>query len=163
MRHQAARQRVAVIIGILVLATGLAARVQAQGPGKAIATAEAETPGVRVEVQELKRDEGGTVTVRFQMINDSDKAFGGGCEFRETGSEHCGKISGVHLLDPANKKKYLVVRDSKRECVCAAVDRLKPGERRNLWAKFPAPPDTVQKVSVIVPKFQPMDGVPISR
>ena len=40
---------------------------------------------------------------------------------------------------------------------------LKPGERVNLWSKFPAPPEDVQKISVVVPHFGPMDDVPISR
>ena len=30
-------------------------------------------------------------------------------------------------------------------------------------AKFPAPPDSVQKIGVVVPHFIPMDDVPISR
>jgi hypothetical protein len=32
-----------------------------------------------------------------------------------------------------------------------------------LWARFPAPPAGVQKVSVVIPHFLPIDDVPIGR
>ena len=35
--------------------------------------------------------------------------------------------------------------------------------RANVWAKFPAPPEDVQKISVVVPTFPPFEGIPISR
>jgi hypothetical protein len=62
------------------------------------------TPGTKIVVQDLKRDEGGTVTLRFQMINETDKKFGDRCGFREDGGEGCGPISGVHLLDAATRR-----------------------------------------------------------
>jgi hypothetical protein len=37
------------------------------------------------------------------------------------------------------------------------------GAKVNLWAKFAAPPANVEKVTVVVPDFQPIDGVPITR
>jgi hypothetical protein len=43
------------------------------------------------------------------------------------------------------------------------VKGIPPGGRVNLWAKFPAPPDDVNQITVVVPKFQPMDDVPLSR
>jgi hypothetical protein len=125
-------------------------------------SADGDAPGTKIVVQDLKRDEGGTVTLRFQMINETDKKFGDRCGFREDGGEGCGPISGVHLLDAANKKKYLVVRDASRKCACAEFRVLEPGGRINLWAKFAAPPVGVQKVTVIVPQFQPVESVPIS-
>src|SRR4051794_31675497 len=114
-------------------------------------SADGDAPGTKIVVQDLKRDEGGTVTLRFQMINETDKKFGDRCGFREDGGEGCGPISGVHLLDAANKKKYLVVRDASRKCACAEFRVIEPGSRINLWAKFAAPPVGVQKVTVIVP------------
>jgi hypothetical protein len=125
-------------------------------------SAEGDIPGMKVMVQELKRDEGGTLTLRFQLVNDSDQRLADSCAFRETGSESCGPVSGVHLLDAANKKKYLVVRDSSQKCVCSIFRPVEKGGRMNHWVKFPAPPPNVQKVTVIVPQFQPVEGVPIS-
>jgi hypothetical protein len=69
----------------------------------------------------------------------------------------------VHLIDAANKKKYLVVRDAQRNCVCATgIATLGKAERANAWAKFQAPLDNVQRVTVVVPGFEPVEAVPIT-
>lgn len=125
-------------------------------------SADGNTPGLKIEIQDLKRDEGGTVTLRFQLINESDKHFDAGCALRETSSDECGTISGVHLIDAANKKKYLVVRDASNKCACARLHRVDKGAKVNLWAKFAAPPTQVQKITVVVPEFQPVESVPIT-
>jgi hypothetical protein len=132
----------------------------------AIATAEGETPGVRAEVTELKRTSGGTVSLKFAMINDSDKAVSFGYTFVDPAHENAdfGGIGGVHLIDPVGKKKYFVARDSDNKCVCSQkVHDIPKGSRANLWAKFPAPPDDVPKISIVIPHFSPMDDVPLSR
>jgi hypothetical protein len=133
---------------------------------KAIATADGETPGVRIEVTEFKRTSGGTVSLKFSMINDSDKAVSFGYTFVDPAHENkdFGGIGGVHLIDPVGKKKYFVARDSENAGVCSQkVKDIPKGSRANLWAKFPAPPDDVQQVSIVVPHFSPMDDVPLSR
>jgi hypothetical protein len=71
-------------------------------------------------------------------------------------------VGAVHLIDAANKKKYLVVRDTQKKCVCSQVRSLKKGDSSNAWAKFPAPPETVQKLTVVVPGFEPIEGVPVT-
>jgi hypothetical protein len=131
----------------------------------AIATADAETPGVRAEVTELKRTSGGTVSLKFAMVNDSDKPVSFGYAFVDPAHEIAdfGGIGGLHLIDPVGKKKYFVARDSENKCVCSQkVADIPKGGRANLWAKFPAPPDDVQRISIVVPHFSPMDDVPLS-
>jgi hypothetical protein len=125
-------------------------------------SAEGQKPGLKIDIRELKRDEGGMVTLRFQLSNDSDDAFGA-CSLRDSPADPCGSLTGVHLIDGANKKKYLVVRDSAKKCVCSMMDNVRRGTKTNLWAKFPAPPDNVQKVTVVVPHFEPIENVPIGR
>ena len=130
----------------------------------ALASADGETPGARVEVQELKRASGGTVMLRFTMINDGDKDLSLYSGFIQPGSNDHSNISGVHLLDPVGKKKYLVVRDSKNTCDCSqGLSSVASKSRMNLWARFPAPPDNVEKIGVVVPHFSPMDDVPLSK
>jgi hypothetical protein len=132
----------------------------------AIATADGEKSGVRVEVTELKRSSGGTVNLKFAMINDSDGAVSFDYNFADKDHEvtDFGGIGGVHLVDPVGKKKYFVARDSESKCLCSQkVKDIAPGSRANLWAKFPAPPDDVQKISVVVPHFAPMDDVSLGR
>lgn len=138
---------------------------QAAPAKSALATAEGETPGARVEVQELKRVSGGTVMLRFVMINDADKRLSFGHNFAQPGiSGDYANIAGVHLLDPVGKKKYLVIRDTQNNCDCSkGLKDLDAKSRVNLWARFPAPPDNVEKIAVVIPHFTPMDDVPLSR
>ena len=156
------RQWLAFSVCCLVLS---AAIVMDTAPVRAQSlTAEGEKPGYRVEVVSLKREDGGTVTLTFRLHNDTDRRADFACELRENGSESCRQVSGVHLIDGVNRKKHLVVRDSTGACVCTTtLSNVEPKSSVNLWAKFPAPPENAQKVTVIVPQFLPVDNVPISR
>ena len=133
----------------------------------AIASAEGEKSGVHVDVTELKRTSGGTINLKFTITN-------GGSEFFNTHGSYLGDhaisaddysdVSGIHLVDPVNKKKYFVVVDTDKHCLCSKdVAGAKPGEKLSLWAKFPAPPPEVTKVTIEVPHFQPMDDVTIAQ
>ncbi|HEX6322926.1 MAG TPA: hypothetical protein VFZ36_04315 [Vicinamibacterales bacterium] len=128
-----------------------------------LATAEGRTPGLRAEVTELKRTSGGTLTLRFTLVNDSRQTVNVGDvqALLDLGGSY--PVGGVHLIDAAGRKKYFVARDSENRCVCSEFTGLAPGERANHWAKFPAPPDEVQQISVVLPTFSPMDDVPIGR
>lgn len=142
-----------------------AAPPAAAGPA-AIATADGEASGVRAEVTELKRTSGGTVSLKFAIINDSDKPVSFGYNFVDRAHENddFGGIGGIHLIDPVGKKKYFVARDSENKCVCSQkVADIPKGGRANLWAKFPAPPEDVPRISIVVPHFSPMDDAPLSR
>ncbi|MEO6165217.1 MAG: hypothetical protein ABIP88_13890 [Candidatus Binatia bacterium] len=134
-------------------------------PAKAaLATADGETPGARVEVQEFKRVSGGTVMLRFTMINDGDKTLAVGYAYGAGSTSDYGTVAGVHLIEPVGKKKYLVIRDSENKCDCSrGVKDIAAKSRANLWARFPAPPDNVEKIGVVIPHFSPMDDVPLSR
>jgi hypothetical protein len=131
----------------------------------AIATAEGETPGLRIDVTELKRASGGTVNLKFVLVNGTDKKFGNASHYmgdsQLTKDSYRG-VSGVHLIDPVNKKKYFVVADAEKSCLCSKdVADIPSGGKVNLWAKFPAPPAEVQKVTIEIPHFAPMDDVTI--
>ena len=129
--------------------------------GGAIAVADGEQSGVRAEVTELRRSSGGTVNLKFTVVNDSSESVSFGYNFVEKDKGY-GDISGVHLIDQEGKKKYFVARDSEGNCVCSRDQKdLPAGEKRNLWAKFPAPPAEVKKISVVIPRFSPMDDVPV--
>ena len=130
----------------------------------ALASADGENPGARVEVTELKRVSGGTVMLRFTMINDGDKTLSVGYHFGAGSTSDYGTVGGVHLIEPVGKKKYLVVRDSESKCDCSTgVRDVAAKSRANLWARLPAPPDNVEKIGVVIPHFSPMDDVPLSK
>ena len=93
----------------------------------------------------------------------SKDGFAFGYSFGEGGGDF-GTISGIHLIDAANKKKYFVVRDTDKACVCSSnIANIAAGSQSVLWAKFPAPPDDVQKITVEIPHFPPFEDVPITR
>ena len=131
----------------------------------AIATADGEKPGLRVDILELKRSSGGTVMMKFTLVNNSkdDVGFGGHwLGDSAVGDTDYKAVGAVHLIDPVGKKKYFVMRDAEQKCVCSRdLGSVAAGEKTNLWAKFPAPPADVQKVSIVVPHFTLMDDVPI--
>jgi hypothetical protein len=147
---------------IVSVAVAMAAVLPAHAQGARF-VGEGEKAGQRVEVRDIRRDEGGTITLRFQLVNEGDSEINS-CSLRDTQhNEDCGTIGAVHLIDAANKKKYLVVRDAQKKCVCSeGVKSLRKGGQSNVWAKFPAPPDSVQKITVVVPGFEPVEGVPIT-
>lgn len=145
--------------------TPTAAPPSAATTSSSIASADGEKPGTRVDVMELKRGSGGTVTLKMAFVNDSDNKIGFGYNFADPDHQirDHGSIGAVHLVDPVGKKKYFVARDSGDKCVCSTdIPDVAPHSRLSLWAKFPAPPDDVQKISIVIPHFQPLDDVTIS-
>ena len=134
-----------------------------------IATADGTLDRVRVEVTELKRTTGETLTLRFTIVNESsrplqvsDVGISDGALITPTdGAAYT--IGGVHLIDPVGKKKYFVVRDSAGACVCSKFSAVPAGSRGNHWARFPAPPNSVERMSIVIPSFAPLDDVPVSR
>jgi hypothetical protein len=132
-----------------------------------LATTDGEYTDVKVEVTELKRASGDTLTLKFAIINDSSEEMSYSYDFGEAGKYHTldfNSVGGVNLVDAAGKKKYLVLRDSAGNCLCSrGLKGVQPGARANLYAKFPAPPGDVEKITVEIPHFIPMDDVPISK
>ncbi len=118
---------------------------------------EGEKAGTKVVVRDLKRDDGGTITLRFRVVTANEQP-----------SQLYQLVGGyldnkVHLIDAANKKKYLVVKDSSNKCECTELrGSVAKDAPVNLWAKFPAPPATVQKITVVVSGFEPIESVPIT-
>jgi hypothetical protein len=126
----------------------------------ALPSTQGEFPGVTITVQELKRSSS-ALTLKFVLqskdnFNVSDK-FGQDPGFVNS-------VNGINLIDAANKKKYFVVRDTDETCVCSRnIGNISGGSQSVLWAKFPAPPDDVQKITVVFPHFPPFEDVPITR
>jgi hypothetical protein len=132
--------------------------------GAVIATADGEKAGVTASLKELKRSSGDTISMKLVITNGSDKSLPIGYDFgdREREVADFDSIGGVQLIDPVGKKKYFVARDSEGKCICSrGLKDINAGASINVWAKFPAPPADVQKISVIIPHFSPMDDVPI--
>jgi hypothetical protein len=125
-----------------------------------LSSTQGEFPGITVTVQELKRGTN-VLNLKFTITNQSGQQFATYYYFSETEGH---SVDGVHLIDPVGKKKYFVVRDSGGACLCSRdTQAIAPGAQSVLWAKFPAPPDEVQKMTVEVPHFPPLEDVPLNR
>jgi hypothetical protein len=113
--------------------------------------------GVHADILSLKRTEGGLLTLRIAFANETggeikNKAFPGG-----------GWVEKIALFDFANKRKYPVLFTSDGACLCTTLNPLtsSPPGTRVMWAKFPAPPTSVTRVSLMFPDDEPVDDVPI--
>ena len=134
-----------------------------------IATADGTLDRVRVEATELKRTSGQTLSLKFTIVNDSNRALqvsdvgiaDGALITPVDGASYT--VGGVHVIDPVGKKKYFVARDSAGACVGSQLGGIPPGARANHWARFAAPPDAVDRMTIVIPGFAPMDDVPVSR
>jgi len=163
------RYRLSLFLALIssVAMAGLSARAYAQAspaPAAAAApsapvTADGESPGTQVQVKALKRVGGDSLMLELVLINNSDSSY----DLNSlTGSQYR-SADGIYLVDVTGKKKYEVVRDSDKSCLCSQNLFTVSGKSSvNIWAKFPAPPDSVQKIGIVVPHFMPMDDVPIS-
>ncbi|MCA1827945.1 MAG: hypothetical protein LC689_13540 [Myxococcales bacterium] len=123
---------------------------------------DSDVAGVKAEVLQAHRTSDGMLEVRWRWHNTTsapvrllNKASVGDALKKET-----------YLLDGANKTKYLVVRDQKGHVLASPLADgvyLKPDQSATAWAKFKAPPADVDKVTVVIPKTPPFDGIPIAK
>jgi len=152
---------VIALVATSALAGAATPAVSASAQG--IGSSDGEQTGTRAVITELKRG-GSTVTLKFTIYNDSNTELSIGGKFNASGYKENGgrSFSGIHLLDSVSKKKYFVAADSDGNCLCSeGVNDIPPKTQISLWAKFPAPPDNIQKITVQIPHFIPVDDVPI--
>ena len=151
--------RLSVILAGALVATSIAV------PGVALAGPQAtsSTPGLHVEVVDLKRDGAGGATLTLTITNDTAKLVNLSCDLRADPGETCKQVTGIYLIDGINKKRYLVMRDDKGKCICTdTLNDIAANGSVTVWAKFPAPPATVMTMSAIVLLFLPLDGVAVT-
>ncbi|MBA2529519.1 MAG: hypothetical protein H0V19_06075 [Euzebyales bacterium] len=130
-----------------------------------IITARGSVQDATLEISALYRTAPDVVTLEAALVADPDgngfspyDQFGGG----ETGDY--AYFSGVTLDDLGNGRRYKVLRDTEGVCVCSRTpnNTINPGDRLYLYASFPAPPPTVDTVTISVPQFQPLNDIPIA-
>ena len=152
--------RTKMLLLTLLTAAALASPMaRAADAAKPLAESDGQAAGSRIELNSMTRTGGDTVTVKLTLINDGTKELD---TYNLLVGDH-GKmatVDGLELVDPAAKKSYHVIRDAHGSCLCSQnLTGIAPGARVNLWAKFPAPPAKVKAVSLVVPRFAPMDDL----
>ncbi len=131
---------------------------------------------VRLEITELRRS-GATTALTFELsvnearAGETDASAQIGTTFDDGLSVSDGKgqdsftTDGISLIDSANRKRYLVARDSEGVCVCdgqLVSTFVEPAGPVLLSATFGAPPADVETVDVVIPKFGTFKDVPLS-
>jgi hypothetical protein len=137
----------------------------AQGPaGGALSEAQEVNgvSGVVAEIVQCKR-EGGVLSIRMRLRNTSDA---------EASLNLITKGNYDQYYVTAGSKKYFVLRDSDKaplanpitsDVATGAVQATIPKGGSFVWyAKYPAPPDEVKKITYYTPITTPFEDVPVS-
>jgi hypothetical protein len=75
-----------------------------------------------------------------------------------------GTLAEIYLADLSHEHKFFVLRDGANAPLGSRdVTPLAAGERRILWARYPAPGDDDVEVVVHVPHAEPMPNVPVGQ
>ncbi len=102
-------------------------------------------PGLSVAILSLARSSGDTVTMAFRATNTGKESLNIGSSFIDPAIFNPNTASdagGVALIDAPNNKKYLVLLDSAKNCICSkqlGSTSVDVGQSTVLFAEFPAP------------------------
>jgi hypothetical protein len=121
---------------------------------------DAEWDNVTVEFKEAKVTSGGTLTLKFKYTNNGSEQV----DISRLGKfDHDDVIEHVYFVDTKNNKKYLIVKDSEGKPLGTMLQYfvLGPGESKSAWAKFPAPPEGVETITIYLPGAPPIEDVAI--
>jgi hypothetical protein len=130
----------------------------------------AETAGeeghLSIGVVSLDRVAPDTLELRLSVTNTSpagSPALDIAQRFSADGPDR-GTLAEVYLADLSHEHKFFVLRDGNNDPLGSRdVTPLAPGERRVLWARYPAPGDGDREVVVHVPHAEPMPNVPVGQ
>ena len=128
-----------------------------------LAAANLESAPLRIEVLSLAREGDGLLGLELALVNTSttetvrlDDTFAPAAEDRDS-------IAGVSLLDESGTKRCFILRDEAGLPRCTRdIAPITAGERRVVSARFPAPAEDVEHVTVEVPGLPPFRNLPIA-
>jgi hypothetical protein len=121
-----------------------------------------EWDGVSVELTSVTKGDGDTLTIKFKYANSGSKPM----NVAKLGQfSHDNIAERVYYIDPKNKKKYLVIKDSEGNALASNMKylELEAGTSKSGWLKLPAPPSDVTAITVYLPGAPPFEGVAIGR
>jgi len=81
-------------------------------------------------------------------------------------------VSDVYFLEKSEGKKYHVLSDSTGKPLATPLDgkmlsiqasNFKPGSRKLVWFKFPAPPESIQAIDLVLPDALPFENIALSQ
>ena len=119
---------------------------------------------VRCDLLEVRRVSGGAILVKWRIVNTAGGPQAGSLTASAAKpASYDFAWADLYYLDPAENKKYSFLTDSEGNRILDVFyGSLNSGEQRANWAKFPAPPPTSTKISLMLPKFPPFEDVPVA-
>jgi hypothetical protein len=129
-------------------------------PSDVIQSQDANSPGVVAEITQAMRSEG-VLTIKLRLRNTNSKAV------------------SLNIIDShdypafyvtASNKKYFILKDTDGTYLATQTTSwdhstlqvsLDSGQSYTWWAKYPAPPSEVKKISFITPLTPPFEDVPV--
>jgi hypothetical protein len=113
----------------------------------------------------------GDVEVDLIRIGASSGVLTAVFAYRNIGSEDIQiayPVSSVYFLEKSEGKKYHVLTDEKGYPLATPLDgerirvpawEFKPGSKKLVWFKFPAPPDGTAEIDIVLPDALPFENV----
>ena len=149
---------VTTVVTVLLLVSCAAA--QSTPPPPIVQSVEARWHGVYVDLLELSRS-GSDLNVRFRYRNTGKSAM----SFPSLRN----LIAVTMVVDPEGGTVYGILKDADAKAVSSTTTNPGTNSGRSIaagasqvhWAKLQAPPDTVKRVTVILPGAVPMEDVEI--
>lgn len=140
-----------------------AAPAAAAAPAPVLASGEyTNDPQLRCDLLEVKRVSGGSLTVRWRLVNTAGQPQGMVATAPKNISYDY-QYTELYYTDPAENKKYGFLSDSQQNRLMQVFfGTLEPGQQRGNWAKFPAPPATSKKITIHIPNFPPFEDIPVA-
>jgi hypothetical protein len=130
---------------------------------RALAEARGDEGTLAVQVLELKRLSPATVWLKLALVNTAGGQ--GSLDLSQRFASEApdrGSLADVYLAEPGGARKLFVLRDDLNRPNCSRdLTSLGPGVRKEVWAKFPAPPAGVERLEVWLPLVGTM-AVPLS-
>jgi len=123
---------------------------------------------LRLDVTSVQRLTGDTVEVRFTITNTGDTATYEPWTTLadDTLGDSTYDVAGATLVDLPADRKYLTLIDSDKVCLCSTFDAtgggaIPPGGSSDMYAQFPAPPQSTTTIDFGLPGFTPVNGLEI--
>jgi hypothetical protein len=133
----------------------------AASPSDVIQSQDANTSGIVAELTQVRRSEG-VLSIKLRFRNTDSKAL------------HLKIIEAYNYTAfyvTAGNKKYFILKDTDGTFLATEATSwdhktlemdINPGSSYTWWAKYPAPPPEVKKITFITPLAPPFEDVPLS-
>jgi len=149
-----ARKTIVGILLVLFMAGVTYAQEAIQTQTSSDGKTEAAIIGAKVRKEIL------TIKIEIKNISDKNEKI----KFR---------YANIYLTDLNQKKKYFILKDTEGQYIAGPKsdsnsggrfwETLPVGDKRTVWLKFPAPPETTKNVDLFLPKILPFEDVPLKR